>query len=386
MLSSVNAQTQINEIGINQTPQFIELVNSSSESADISLWYLDDSGGSTYFTIPAETVISPLSCMVFSYDFNLNKSSPDAVRLFNTTAPPTSSSAVLIDSFAYKQNPGESVSFVRLPDGENNWTTAASSFGKWNTSQTNCIITMIPTPIPAEYEDHQEEPTLTPILASPTLPFNYNTIMLSEVMVYPDKESAEWFELYNNNNFEVYLSQWFIDDRENEGSPPKLFSAYLRPYQYTTVNLTSYVFNNDSDTVRLLDAQKNEVASFEYSKAQQGKSYGKVFSEFDTYCIQNASKNSANNPCIFSLSPSPIFSTIQSSSAYFLSIPTLTVSPFKKIFVAENFSSNENVLGVTLPETELENTTNHYWFYSFLSLTYSLLTIISTFIKMRNAG
>jgi len=47
-----------------QPIQSVELYNTASSSADISSWYIDDAGGTTYFTIPPYTIIPPLSCMV----------------------------------------------------------------------------------------------------------------------------------------------------------------------------------------------------------------------------------------------------------------------------------------------------------------------------------
>ena len=52
LVPSVFADVRINEFLIEPEPQTIELINTGSESADISGWYIDDSAGTTYFTIP----------------------------------------------------------------------------------------------------------------------------------------------------------------------------------------------------------------------------------------------------------------------------------------------------------------------------------------------
>src|SRR3990167_2983604 len=81
---SSEKQIVINEFSI-EPEQKIELWNNSSTPIDVSNWYLDDSGGTTYFTIPLSTVLYPNSCVMFSDNFNLNKSSADTVRLFDST-------------------------------------------------------------------------------------------------------------------------------------------------------------------------------------------------------------------------------------------------------------------------------------------------------------
>ena len=92
----IHAEVVINEFAVQPT-QTVEIFNAASVSADISHWYIDDSGGSTYYTIPANTILPPQTCAVFTGDFNLNKSSADTVRLFTAEYPPTTPSAVLID-------------------------------------------------------------------------------------------------------------------------------------------------------------------------------------------------------------------------------------------------------------------------------------------------
>lgn len=140
----------LNEILIDSSPQLVELINRGEESIDISNWYIDDSGGATFFTIPENSILPPNSCSVFSSDFNFNKTSSDVVRLFSPTAPPTSTQAGLIDMFLYEKAPGSEISYLRLPDGEDNWTSASATLGKFNQTGLACFIepTRTPTPTP----------------------------------------------------------------------------------------------------------------------------------------------------------------------------------------------------------------------------------------------
>src|SRR3989339_855882 len=98
----------INEFLIDPQPQQVEIINTSTEEADISGWIIDDSGGTTYYTVPQSNILHPNSFLVFSGDFNLNKSSVDIVRLINN-------SQQLIDSFSYKSSSGSGITYQRLP-------------------------------------------------------------------------------------------------------------------------------------------------------------------------------------------------------------------------------------------------------------------------------
>lgn len=248
-----NAQVRINEFLIDPS-QKIELFNPTLNPFDISGWFIDDSSGTTYFTVPQDTIISPNSCSVFESDFNLNKTSADTVRLFNATAPPTSTQSALIDSFSYKASSGSGVSFKRLPDAGPLWSTGSADIGFYNNTTLSCIAIPTPTTTPTMIPT----PTVTPILQL------YGNIYLSEVMVNPDEES-EWVELYNDNDFKMDLVDWYLDDGKDSGSSPKKFSISIDAKSYAVYAVTSSMFNNDGDSVRLLDFSSLERDSVSYS-------------------------------------------------------------------------------------------------------------------------
>ena len=107
------AQVRLNEFQI-EPEQSVEILNTATTSADTSGWYIDDNGGTTFYTIPQNSILLPNSCLVFTSNFNLNKSSADTVRLFDKSNPPTSSQSVLVDSFSYQQSPGNNISFSKI--------------------------------------------------------------------------------------------------------------------------------------------------------------------------------------------------------------------------------------------------------------------------------
>ncbi len=400
---------KINEFAIDLNPQQVELINTSSSSADISNWYLDDSGGTTYYTLPQNTYIYPNSCLVFSSDLNLNKSSPDTIRLFDNTLPPTATNASLIDSYAYKSSPGTGKSYLRNPDGENNWIAGVSTLGQYNLTGQNCVITptLTPTPSPTPTPIPSITPSPTPTLPSPTIapsinptPTSYNNVFISEVMAYPESGQSEWVEIYNDNDFSVTLNNWYIDDVENGGSMPKVISLQISSKEYATVIFSSSLFNNDQDNVRLLDFNKIQKDGFEYQNPRQGKSWGRVFFDSESFCEEEPSYGVVNTSCV---SPTATAQSVQSSSIS----STAKIKESKKpeiqnkdnflddIYLPSTYITNKsqttvsNVLGATTIEKKMETQTetpkslvNHL---SFLSFSYSILTIVSILIRMKNA-
>lgn len=401
---------KINEFAIDLSPQQVELINTSSSSADISNWYLDDSGGTTYYSIPQNTYLYPNSCLVFSSDLNLNKSSADTLRLFDATSPPTATNASLIDSYAYKSSPGTGKSYFRSLDGENNWISGISTLGQYNLTGQNCIITptLTPSPTPIPTIIPSITPSLTPTTQPPTIttspnptPVSYDNIFISEVMVYPESGQSEWIELYNGNDFSVSLNNWYIDDIENGGATPKQFSQQIPAKGYATLTFSSSLFNNDQDNVRLLDFNKIQKDGFEYQNPQQGKSWGRVSFDGETFCEEEPSYGIVNTSCI---SPTGTTHAAQSSSVSSIvklkevkkqdsektdnSFNTFSIIPSTYVTRKSSITA-PNVLGATTIEKNAITQTNKSKplinHLSFLSFSYSILTIVSVLIRMKNA-
>lgn len=421
----------INEFLIDPQPQGVEIINTGLGSIDISNWYIDDIGGATYFTIPSNTIIVPNSCLIFSGDFNLNKSSADMIRLFNNYAPPTSSDSVLIDFYSYKNSPGASISYFRLPDGSNNWTTGSANLGKFNQTNISCIYlspTTTPqptadrpldeTPTPSPSPNINNNPTITPTIIiyptptspadeSPTImitPTLYDHIYISEIMVNPQSGQNEWVELYNDNDFQVTLLNWYIDDIENGGSSPKSFSLSIDPKSYVVFDLTINMFNNDHDSVRLLNYNKNIVDSAEYIDSQQGKTFGRNSIDSDELCLQDPSKGLSNSICI---SPTPISekNNINPSNTKTPTKIQNTLRPTKpdssidrliesgqtnkladftnSDIINYNQPASNNVLGLYTDNSINKLNISLLKSLSFASFTYSLLTLLSLSLKIK---
>ncbi len=361
----------INEFLIDPQPQQVELYNSGTETIDISGWRIDDSGGTTFYTIPQNNILSPNSCFLFSGDFNLNKTSADTIRLINNDL-------ATVDSYSYKSSSGEGISFYRLADGENDWTTGSATLGFYNSSKLSCIATPILTPT--------ETPTPSITIGPTTSSQLYDNIFIFEVMVNPSSENNEWVEIYNNNDFSVSLTNWQIDDRENSGSSPKTFSLEIPAKNYRSFSLTSAMFNNDGDSVRLLNYNNTLADSFEYKSSAQGKTWGRINFQSDEFCLQEPSYESANNSC---LNPtSDLTLTLLPTKTNSITLDSSPIKPISPMFKNVNHPINPinrevkkgEILGI---ETNTSSNKLLTKFLSFVSLSYSLLTIISILFKMK---
>jgi hypothetical protein len=89
--------------------EFIELINVGSTAKDISGWKIDDSeGGSAPVTLPSGSVLQPGEIRAFDYS-GLNNEG-DSVRLLGP-------SGAVMDEYAYSDDPGDNITYARLPDG-----------------------------------------------------------------------------------------------------------------------------------------------------------------------------------------------------------------------------------------------------------------------------
>jgi hypothetical protein len=304
-----------------------------------------------------------------------------------------------VEQYLYSKAPDNNYSFSKKQDGKTEWQTATSSLGLFNESLTNCLpiptATPFPTETPIPVPTITSIPTLEPTQTPTLIPeIDYQNIYISEVYPYPQTDEHEWVELYNGNSNEVNLEHWYIDDMENGGSTPKSFSLKLDPNTYGVIELSSSLFNNSGDSVRLLDMNKNEKDSMEYGKITQGKSMGRISFSEDLYCEQDQSKNTTNSSCVFEPTQIPVTQNMNKNVV--ISTPK-NPSPVKKVTsqIQKNINANltnsaskaitSKQTGQTLGIQIKEVVTSPIRHLSFVSFSYSLLTIVSIFIKMKNA-
>ncbi|MEK7521987.1 MAG: lamin tail domain-containing protein, partial [Patescibacteria group bacterium] len=400
---NVSAALKLNEIYPAPSSgeyEWIELYNDENQTINISQYQLLDLAGnkikiSTQSALPFGFVLATSSSVL--------NNTGDTISFKNNLGE-------IIEVATYSANFDSNKTFAKCPDFNGNWfvlnmTTknasneiACQSLTPTPTLTLTPILIISPTigtddPSPTEIQT----PTSTPI------PQSYDNIYISEVMANPVTGEKEWVEIYNNNDFSVSLNNWYIDDLENAGSSPKVFSLEIGAKSYGVFDLPSSIFNNDGDTVRLLDFNKNLKGDFEYGKSEQGKTLGRTSFESDDFCLQKPSKNSANNPCI-NPTPTPIdvqtpklgVSTNPTQAPTKIiqtKIPTVKANNFDVSIhrsinyptgIVKNNSGNGDVLGVT-NELIINSPNNKSLInlLTILSTSYSLLTIISILFKMK---
>jgi hypothetical protein len=243
------------------------------------------------------------------------------------------------------------------------------------------------TPKPTFFSTPTPTPTPTPI--------SYSSIYLSEVMVYPLSGEKEWAEIYNDNDFLVNLDNWYIDDIENAGATEKKFSLTVGPKSYAVIEFSSAIFNNDDDQVRLLDFNKIEKDSFEYSQSMAGKSWGRVDFNSDFWCLQEPTKGRMNGSClsnstntnkksIVTLIPSPTATNNKFPKTNFSQAKTIKKRAAKKIedyVIRDNNYFLSSQKGEVLGE-EIENKTKKPQEIFLLPLIYSLTSTILSLKKI----
>ena len=180
------------------------------------------------------------------------------------------------------------------------------------------VPTETPTTTPSQTTiEPTKTPTPTPLPSpTPTQQPSFDHILISEAMVYPDGED-EWVKLYNDNDFGVSLTDWYLDDGENTGSSPKQFSLEIPAKGYAKVTIASAMFNNDGDTIRLLDHAQKEKDRITYEVAEKGKAVGRG--------------NTANTP---SPTPTTTPTPTQKPTITPTAIPSPTILPSPTSFIS----------------------------------------------------
>ena len=253
------------------------------------------------------------------------------------------------------------------------------------------------------------EPTITlspsttsvPPTPTPTTPsdnFSYNNIYISEIMPAPNPGNPEWIELYNANDFDVVLVDWYIDDSANGGSTPKKTSITIPKNQFVAIDFTTSIFNNAGDSARLLDSSEAEKDVVSYGEAETDYSFGRNnFSNHDV-CLQIPTKAATNGSCI-QIDEDEEQSTVNQTAIKSVSptkfltkkIPTNTLLNYSDDFKGNtklsalkdiNKEKDETVLGETISIENNSEPSSPVAHLALLSMSYSILSIISLCVKI----
>ena len=216
----------------------------------------------------------------------------------------------------------------RSPDGIGGWAILSSSTpGSENSVPPTLTPTSTQIP-PTNTPQPTPTPTLTipaststPVPPTLTPPTSYSNIYINEFLADPETGN-EKVEIKNNNDFPVSLVNWKIDDVENDGKPPKPFSADIAPSGLFTIDLGDGFLNNNGDSVRLLDFNDTQKDKRDYSSSTKNLSWSK--DRNGNWCQQNPSFNSENSDC------QPVATSVPTPTSQ----PTATLTPMIRVSLA----------------------------------------------------
>ncbi|MFA6528513.1 MAG: lamin tail domain-containing protein [Candidatus Gracilibacteria bacterium] len=100
---------------------------------------------------------------------------------------------------------------------------------------------------------------------------------IAEVFPNPSGQdiNTEYIIMKNTGNFELDLSELYLDDREGESSPFKLTGYSIAPLGEITLmsQETGISINNNSDEVRILDKNLEPIITLEIDNAEENRGY-----------------------------------------------------------------------------------------------------------------
>jgi len=279
---------KINEVMYNPNdsfPEWIELVNVSSDSININNWSISDvlSTPTKALITNQNVYISPNEYFIVSRDTSFQSFYPNVQsKVFYAnfgTLGNTSDGVVLydfrngiIDSLFYRSSWGnkkgvslERISLNAATNDSTNWTLSLSQNGS-TPGEVNSIFNM-----PA---------------------YQRNTIVINEIMFDPDVDNSEYIEFYNSTDDSVNIGGWIISD-ENRNTyklfstsftvPPKSYFLLIADsIMLSKYNLSNYEFKNvigtsslglvnTGELILLKDVKGNVIDSVYYSDKWHNK-------------------------------------------------------------------------------------------------------------------
>ena len=235
-----------------------------------------------------------------------------------------------------------------------------------------------------------------------------NHLVINEVYYDPDsshkhpasadERDFEWIEIYNANDFDVTLVDWYIDDSANGGTTPKKISVNIPKKSYITIDFSASLFNNAGDSARLLDSSEIEKDYINYGEAETDYSFGRNDFSNHTVCVQLPTKAATNGTCI-QVDEEPEQTTATPTHVQSVSptkFITKKITPhalhnyyddFKsntKVSALKNFDKQkaETVLGETISIHNNSKPRSPVTHLTLLSMSYSILSIISLCVKI----
>lgn len=223
--------------------EWIEVSNTGTQSADLSLYTLEDATAKPW--APSGTLEAGEQLQITGFSFQLNNS--------NETVTLKTSNGTPVDTWTYATSTKGEILY-RSTTATESTTSTATSTASTSTSTTTTAATT---------------PTRWP---------NF-----SEALPNPagSDSAAEWIELYNSYSDTLTLDGLKLDD-EDGGSSPYSLSGTLAAESYLLVPITdsNLTLNNTDDHVRLLGVNNEVLWDVPYTDVKEGQSYALLSGEY----------------------------------------------------------------------------------------------------------
>jgi len=164
-----------------------------------------------------------------------------------------------------------------------NWKTSQNAGGTPKTKNSEGIEISLPS-VTAITDNLATEP-LSKTSLEPNQVTALADVVINEILPSPEGPDAEeeWIEVFNQNNFEVDLAGWKIEDVSGKITTYTFPSeTKISPQGFLVLprTETKITLNNDGDGVSLTSPAGNIIDQVNYEKAPQGKAYNRVNSNW----------------------------------------------------------------------------------------------------------
>lgn len=169
-----------------------------------------------------------------------------------------------------------------------------------------------------------------------SIPVFASDVVMNEILANPNSGENDWIEIYNPTESQIDLSNYYFDDDDvlvvdgqiqkgtsDPGSDPQKLSGIL-PFHSTCFWDANNSLNKSGDKPSLFLLNGVVVDSYQYSNAEQNKSFARVPDGSDWQSNQTPSKSS--DDCS-TLAPTPPFTPAPSPKPTSIPKPTATPNP-----------------------------------------------------------
>ena len=327
-----NLDVAINEVAwmgtkVNSSDEWIELYNNTNQAISLEGWGLYEAGG--------EILIEPLTGVIEAKSYYLIERTDDTtISDIPASQEPSSWGGYgLKNSGEHLQLLDQNSTIIDEVNCSDSWfagdnlskqtmerknPSLAASADNWRTSQNsggtpkaenNKQITENEEQRPEEAAENISLPTEEETMdesKSPTIEFKEYPagIVLNEILPSPEgpDEKDEWIEIFNQNNFEVDISNWKITDIAGKTETytfPQITKIPAQGFLVLSRPTTKITLNNDEDGLLLIQPNGNILDSVNYQKALRGQSYNRTESNWVwSSVLTPASKNILTQPDI----------------------------------------------------------------------------------------